>query len=115
MVLQKFVAMYAAGKVPGLHLKKYPKKPESFRDLDGLCIIYNKLELFNWLNRRFAGNIVEQQTAEMLVERTTKLINEALSVSETLQLSHCYIERDTRLRMLWKNAQMNENRRATED
>eukprot|EP00591_Stephanopyxis_turris_P017190 CAMPEP_0195541874 /NCGR_PEP_ID=MMETSP0794_2-20130614/51314_1 /TAXON_ID=515487 /ORGANISM="Stephanopyxis turris, Strain CCMP 815" /LENGTH=74 /DNA_ID=CAMNT_0040675989 /DNA_START=351 /DNA_END=575 /DNA_ORIENTATION=+ len=68
---------------------------------------------------RFSSNIVEQQTAEALLERTTLLINEGLANSETLTLKHCYIKRDKNLRSIWleEENQLNESsdRELTDD
>ena len=103
--LQKFIWKYAAGETPGLNRDVYPRKPKSFEDLDRLCSIYSQLELFQWLSLRLSSNLVEQQTAEYLRDRTTTYINEGLMQSEKLKLNHCYITRDARLRAVFAQTQ----------
>jgi hypothetical protein len=76
----------------------YPRRAGSFQELDKLCSIYNQLELFLWLNFRLVDSIIERQTAESLTLRTTEYITEALMRSEELQLNHCYVTRDKRIR-----------------
>ena len=75
-------------------------------DLSQLCSIHNQLELFLWLHNKFPGsNVMEQQSALALKERTISLINKGLAKSERLSLRHCYIKRDAIIRAKWKGRQ----------
>ena len=43
---------------------------------------------------------MEQQTAISLKERSIEFINDGLRRAESLELDHCYIKRDARLRSI---------------
>ena len=83
-----------------------PKPAGSFDELSHLCSIHSQLELFLWLQYKFPGsNVMEQQSALALKERTISLISKGLAKSENLSLNHCYIKRDRSIRAEWKGKQ----------
>eukprot|EP00592_Proboscia_alata_P018613 CAMPEP_0194407242 /NCGR_PEP_ID=MMETSP0176-20130528/5265_1 /TAXON_ID=216777 /ORGANISM="Proboscia alata, Strain PI-D3" /LENGTH=981 /DNA_ID=CAMNT_0039206755 /DNA_START=593 /DNA_END=3535 /DNA_ORIENTATION=- len=97
--LKKFVLKYIAGEAAGLSRSVFPQPAKSFDDLSELCSIHAQLELFLWLSVRFQNsNLVEQQAANTLREKTIDLINDGLANSDRLKLNHDYIKRDVRLR-----------------
>lgn len=79
-VLKRFAAKLSTGQVSGLTRSMVPKTPKSFDDLARLCGIFNELELFMWLQKKFPpGNMMEQQTAQTLKEQAIKLISQGLA------------------------------------
>lgn len=80
-VLKRFAAKQAAGQVAGLTHSMVPKGPKNFNDLDRLCGVFNELELFLWLQKKFPpGNMMEQHTAQTLKEQAIKMITHGLAV-----------------------------------
>jgi ATP-dependent RNA helicase SUPV3L1/SUV3 len=104
-VLIRFATKLAAGEVSGVSSRTPLVRPKSFEDLARLCGLYNELELFLWLQNKFSGSIMEEQTALARKELAIKLIGEALSSADKLKLDHCYISRDKQLRDSWKARQ----------
>lgn len=101
-VVLRFAEKLASGEAPGLKQNMRPNKPKSFDDLATLCSLYHEIELFLWLQNKFPPcNMVEQQAALLIKERTTEMINECLTNTEKLELNHCYHSRDRRLRQIW--------------
>jgi hypothetical protein len=80
-VLKRFAAKLATGEVSGLTHSMIPRPPRSFADLSRLCGIYNELELFLWLQKKFPpGNIMEQQAALTRKELAIQFIGEGLAM-----------------------------------
>jgi Mitochondrial degradasome RNA helicase subunit C terminal/Suv3 C-terminal domain 1 len=85
-VLKRFAAKLAAGQVAGLTHNMIPKGPKSFEDLAHLCGIFNELELFLWLQKKFPpGNMMEQHTAQALKEQTITMITQGLAAVSTIR------------------------------
>jgi hypothetical protein len=84
-----------------------PRRPSSFEDLSRLCGIFNDLELFLWLQKKFPpANMMEMQAALARKEHTIKFISESLVLTDKLKLNHCYVMRDQRLREQWQPDQL---------
>lgn len=92
--------------------RRVPKTPKSIIDLTNLCSLYSEIQLFLWLQYKFAGNVVEQQAALALVGQTIDLINQGLKDADKLSTKHNYISRDIRLRKVWKK---NQDKRSRSD
>lgn len=102
-VLKRFAEKLARGEVSGLTRSMTPRQPSSFEDLSRLCGIFNDLELFLWLQKKFPpANMMEMQAALARKEHTIKFISESLVLSDKLKLNHCYVMRDQRLREKWQ-------------
>jgi hypothetical protein len=79
-VVKRFVSKRAAGQSSGLTKNMIPKPPKSFNDLARLCLIFNELELFLWLQRKFPpGNMIESKTANTLRDTTIAYISDGLN------------------------------------
>lgn len=63
--LLRFATKVANGEVPGLTRATIPKPATQYDDITTLCRIYNEIDLFLWLQRKFpfATNMIEEQTA----------------------------------------------------
>jgi ATP-dependent RNA helicase SUPV3L1/SUV3 len=115
-VLQRFASKLESGEVSGLSSRMILRRPENFADLSRLCHIFNEIELFLWLQKKFPpGNQMEEQTALSRKELTVKLIGEGLALSEELKLDHCYLARDWKLRKIWENNKYKKQRSSYED
>ena len=112
ITLRKFAIKHAHGEVAGLNRSFFPKPAKSFDDLANLCSTHSDLELFLWLHNRFpGGNMMEQQSANVLKERAIEYINRGLRETENLRFDHCYLKRDARLREMVKKRQKSEDER----
>jgi ATP-dependent RNA helicase SUPV3L1/SUV3 len=110
ITLRKFAIKHAHGEVAGLNRSFFPKPAKSFDDLANLCSTHSDLELFLWLHNRFpGGNMMEQQSANVLKERAIEYINRGLKQTENLRFDHCYLKRDARLREMVKKRQKGED------
>jgi Mitochondrial degradasome RNA helicase subunit C terminal len=79
-IVRRFAAKKAVGQSSGLTQNMIPKPPKSFGDLARLCSIFNEIELFLWLQRKFPpGNMIEQQAASVLRERAIEYISDGLN------------------------------------
>ena len=79
-IVRRFAAKKAKGQSSGLTKNMIPKPPKTFSDLAQLCVIFNELELFLWLQRKFPpGNMIEQQAANSMRERAIQYIADGLS------------------------------------
>lgn len=79
-VMKRFAYKLHAGEVSGLSIQNLPRNPSSFDDLAQLCGIYSEIELFLWLQKKFEGSKMEEQTALLMKEQTIELIGAALEV-----------------------------------
>lgn len=62
-----------------------PKQPKTFDDLARLCSIFNEIDLFLWLQRKFPpGNMIEQIAANSMRERTIEYITDGLNNVSTV-------------------------------
>jgi len=101
-VLVKYGEKIAAGEVPGITRSTPLKRAKTFHDLATLCLIYSEVELFIWLQNKFPPiNLMEQQAALAKREMAFNYITLALEEAERLQLKHCHIDRDKKLRKVW--------------
>lgn len=94
-----------------------PSKPKSFRDLTALCNMHAEMDLLLWLWSRFEGgrhhhNKSEQEFIVQLKDQTIFLINCGLAAADQLDLDHCYIEKDKRIRSSWNKESLREIGRA---
>jgi Mitochondrial degradasome RNA helicase subunit C terminal len=79
-VMKRFAQKHAKGQPAGLKSNMIPRRAANFEDLDRLCGIYNDIELFLWLQKKFPpANMMEYQTAVTLRELTIKYITEGLA------------------------------------
>lgn len=79
-IVRRFAAKRATGQSSGLTKNMIPKPPKTFGDLARLCLIFNELELFLWLQRKFPpGNMIEQQAANSMRERAIVYISDGLN------------------------------------
>ena len=100
--MKSFAVKLAAGEVAGLNNSSVPKPPRNLDELAQLCNLFNEIELFLWLQRKFPpGNIMEQHTANTRRELTIQYIGQGLAQSDKLRVKHCYIKRERRLRNTW--------------
>jgi ATP-dependent RNA helicase SUPV3L1/SUV3 len=87
-VLKRFAEKLARGEVSGLTRSMAPRRPSSFDELSRLCGIFNELELFLWLQKKFPpGNMMEMQAALARKEHTINFISESLAMTDKLKLS----------------------------
>ena len=103
-ILTRFAEKYSIGGVSGLPNRTIPRKPRNLEELSTLCNIFSDVDLFLWLQNKFPpGNCIEQQNALAIRDTTIQLIGEALA--SNLRHTHSYINRDKRVRELWKRRQ----------
>jgi Mitochondrial degradasome RNA helicase subunit C terminal len=101
-LMKRFAEKLASGEVCGLSTATIPKSPKNFFDLASLCHLFNELELFMWLQKKFPpGNIMEQQLAHSRREETVYHISQGLANSDKLQLKHCYVQQAQYYRQIW--------------
>lgn len=104
-LMKRFATKLAAGEVCGLNPASIPKSPKNFSDLANLCHLFNELELFMWLQKKFPpGNIMESQLAQSRRDETVRLISQGLTNSDKLALKHCYIQQAEYYRDLWERS-----------
>ena len=88
-------------------------EPKSFRDLTALCNMHAEMDLLLWLWSRFEGaehdNKSEKEFVMQLKDETIFLINCGLATADQLDLDHCYIEKDKRIRSSWNKDSSGEN------
>jgi Mitochondrial degradasome RNA helicase subunit C terminal len=102
-LMKRFAEKLASGEVCGLSTATIPKSPKNFFDLASLCHLFNELELFMWLQKKFPpGNIMEQQLAHSRREETVHHISQGLANSDKLQLKHCYVQQAQYYRQVWE-------------
>lgn len=78
-VMQQFARKQAAGEVAGIGHNLIPRQPRSLEDLSHLCHLFNSLELFLWLQKKFPpGNMIEQHTALARRDLSVELIGQGL-------------------------------------
>lgn len=122
-LMKRFAEKLALGEVCGLgSTASMPKSPKSFTDLANLCHLFNELELFMWLQKKFPpGNIMELQLAHSRRDEAIQCIGQGLANSDKLQLKHCYVKQAQYYRQIWeqrhqyannKNNRNNSSRRA---
>jgi ATP-dependent RNA helicase SUPV3L1/SUV3 len=103
-LLENFAWKYSRSETSGIPSRPVPKPAKSFDDLSHLCSIYTDADLFLWLQWKFPpSNAMEQAAAMSRKEKTLEHINEALSQTDKLKLSHSYIDQATRHRATWES------------
>jgi hypothetical protein len=102
-LIKRFAEKLALGEVCGLGTATIPKSPKSFADMASLCHLFNELELFMWLQKKFPpGNIMENQLAHSRRDETIRYIGQGLAHSDKLQLKHCYVKQAFFYREIWE-------------
>ena len=78
-VMKQFARKLAAGEVAGLSSSLSLRKPQSLEDLTHLCHLFNSIELFLWLQKKFPpANAMEQHTALARREHAVEMIGQGL-------------------------------------
>ena len=83
---------------------RQPSHAKTFDDLGHLCGIFGDVSLSLWIQFKFPSSNSEEIQEDLMGRKDEVIyyINEALNNSDSLKLSHCYLQQADRYRKIWE-------------